>query len=364
MSVIIVQPAVPSYRVPFFDRLANQLGRDFRVYASRDTSLGALNANDEAHSWQRSLKPIHSIFPGLSWQPGAVGIAMTKGDILVVSGQPRTISTLVLLIRARALGVRTVWWGHFWTSSSKRWRAAIRFALMGLSEAVLFYTDQEVAESRASGAVAARKKICALNNGLDTKKISAFREAYDPQARKRDLLFIGRLIDKSELELLLHALASPQCAKVTADIIGDGPHFPDLQRLAQDLEVAERIHWHGSIVDEKEIATIANQCKIFIYPGSVGLSLIHAFAYGLPAILHNDRWTQMPEIAAHQLGWTGVEFESRSASSLADAIAGLLAHPDQLKVFSEKAIKVVTASYNVDDMARRFCTLVRFFKGQ
>tara|TARA_Y100001947_G_scaffold158731_1_gene172794 strand:- start:1953 stop:3053 length:1101 start_codon:yes stop_codon:yes gene_type:complete len=364
VSVIIVQPAVPSYRVAFFNRLAEHLGSDFRVYASRDSSLGALNANDEAHMWQRSLPPLRSVFPGLNWQPGVLEIPMTKGDVLVVSGQPRTLSTLALLIRARALGVRTVWWGHFWTSTSKKWRAAIRFALMGLSEAILFYTDQEVTESRARGAIAPRKTVHALNNGLDTKKISAFRDAYNPQTRKRDLLFIGRLIDKAELELLVHALAAPQCAKVTVDIIGYGPHFPDLQRLAQNLEVAERIRWHGSIVDEEAIATIANQCKIFIYPGSVGLSLIHGFAYGLPAILHDDRWTQMPEIAAHQPGQTGGEFEHGSAGSLANAIAGSLAQPHQLKVFSENAIETVTASYNVDDMARRFCALVQSFEGQ
>lgn len=172
VSVIIVQPTIPSYRVPFFNRLAESLGTDFRVYASREPSLGAPNADDEAHAWQRPLTPLRSVFPGLSWQPGAVTIPLAKGDILVVSGQPRTLSTLALLVKARASGARTIWWGHFWTSTSKRWRAAIRFALMGLSETILFYTDQEVAESRAQGSFAPQKKVYELNNGLDTKNIS------------------------------------------------------------------------------------------------------------------------------------------------------------------------------------------------
>lgn len=172
------------------------------------------------------------------------------------------------------------------------------------------------------------------------------------------------MIDKAEIELLIHALTTPECAKVTVDIIGDGPHFPDLQQLAQHLEVAEQIHWHGSIVEENEIAKIANQCKVFIYPGSVGLSIIHGFAYGLPAIVHNDRRTQMSEIAAHQLGRTGSKFESRSSSSLANAIAGLLAQPDQLKAFSGHALEAITTSYNVDDMARPFCALVQSLKAE
>lgn len=362
VSVIIVQPAIPSYRVPFFNRLAERLGTDFRVYASHEPSLGALNACDKPHAWQRPLMPLKSVLPGLNWQPGVIAIPLEKGDILVVSGQPRTLSTLVLLVKARASGARTIWWGHFWSSTSKRWRAVIRFALMSLSEVILFYTDQEVDESRARGSITRQKKVYALNNGLDTKYISQFRDDYDPQARNRDLLFIGRLIDKAEIELLIRALATPECGEVTADIIGDGPHLPKLRQLAQKLGVSGRIRWFGSIIKEDEIARIANQCKIFVYPGSVGLSLIHGFAYGLPAIVHNDRWTQMPEIAAHQPGRTGSGFESRSSSSLANAIAGLLSQPDRLKAFSDQALEVVTSSYNVDDMTQRFCALVEFLK--
>lgn len=364
MSVIIVQPAIPSYRVPFFHRLAESLGTDFRVYASRQPSLGALNANDETQPWQRSLGPLKPIFPGLKWQLGAMSIPLVKGDILVISGQPRTLSTLLLLAKARALGVHTIWWGHFWTSTSKRWRAAIRFALMGLSDAILFYTDQEVAECRAEGRVAPQKQIFALNNGLETSQISRLRQAYDPNRRPRDLLFIGRLIDKTELDLLIHALARPDCATVTANIIGDGPHFRDLRQLAQQLGVAERIEWHGSLVVEQEIAEIANRCKIFIYPGSVGLSLLHGFAYGLPAIVHNDRWTQMPEIAAHRPGQTGTEFEVGSSSSLANAITKLLAQPNQLTAYSSQALETITISYNVEDMAQRFCAAVQSLKGK
>ena len=32
-------------------------------------------------------------------------------------------------------------------------------------------------------------------------------------------------------------------------------------------------------------------------PGAVGLSLIHAMAYGLPCLVHSNRLQHMPEIA-------------------------------------------------------------------
>ena len=37
--------------------------------------------------------------------------------------------------------------------------------------------------------------------------------------------------------------------------------------------------------------------RIFVYPGEVGLSLIHAMAYGLPCLVHSDRLKHMPEIS-------------------------------------------------------------------
>ena len=71
------------------------------------------------------------------------------------------------------------------------------------------------------------------------------------------------------------------------------------------------------MAEEPDIAQIANRCRLFVYPGGVGLSLIHAMAYGLPSIIHDDRWRHMPEIAAFQDGRTGRTFEREDPGSLA-----------------------------------------------
>lgn len=358
-KIIVVQPALPAYRRPLFDRLSARFGSAFVVYSSRQPDLGVLEADSVAAGWHRDLGPIYSPLPGLEWQRGAVSVPITDGDVVVVCGNPRNISTLGLLLKVRLKGARAIWWGHFWSATSRPWRASIRFMLMRLADAILFYTDREVAEYRAQLSGRSGKPAFALNNGLETSGIENLRLPYVAAQRTRDLLLIGRLTPKAELGLLLAALARPECADVRLDVIGDGSELEELQQRAALLGLARRIHWHRGITDESRIAEIANRCKAFVYPGSVGLSLIHGFAYGLPAILHDRRREHMPEIAAHQTGRNGVSFRRGDATSLAAEIAALLANHDELERMSAAAISTVSESFNVRDMADRFAKLIQ-----
>src|SRR5690606_32831442 len=113
-----------------------------------------------------------------------------------------------------------------------------------------------------------------------------------------------------ELPVLLKALAEPILKDVHLNIIGDGPERSTLEGLASELGVQAQIIWHGGITNEGEIARIANKCRLFVYPGAVGLSLLHAMAYGLPSIIHDDRWRQGPEVAAFYSAGSGTTFTS------------------------------------------------------
>lgn len=354
MRVTIIQPALPVYRQPLFARMAERLGPGFAVYASQLSDLGVLESGPNRAAWQRDLGPIRMILPGIEWQMGALSVPVARGDVLVVCGAPRMLSTLVLVLRGRLKGARTIWWGHYWSATSKPWRAAIRFALMRLPDAIIFYTDQEVAEYRAQRGERTGKPVHGLNNGIETSEIVRQRAPYVLTKRSRDLFFIGRIMPKAELGLLLEALARPECAGVTLDVIGDGSGLAELQQRAFALAIVDRITWHRGTVEEVRIAKIANRCKAFIYPGSVGLSLIQGLAYGLPAIVHDHRWTHMPEIAAHEPGRNGATFRKGDAQSLAQSIAELLADGEALKQMSAAAIKTTDRTFNAADMVERF----------
>ncbi|MFV2053707.1 glycosyltransferase family 4 protein [Aliiroseovarius sp. YM-037] len=354
--IIVVQPALPAYRLDFFDRLATSLGPLFRVYASRSEMSGL--SIRQTPPWLNTLDQMRNPIRGMEWQPGAISIAIRRGDILIVCGAPRCLSTLALMIKARLIGAKTVWWGHYWSATSIAWRHRFRLLSMRLADAVLFYTDQEVEayrqkESRHDGRV-----ISALNNGINVAPIKPLRLPYDAGMRPNRLLFIGRLTEKARLDLLLGALADPHLSGVDLQVIGDGPNAATLKAQADALGLDARVTWHGAQTDEAQVAAIANTCRLFVYPGAVGLSLLHAAAYGLPAIVHKDRATHMPEIAAFEGGRTGGAFSKGVVASLVETITDALSSTQVLNRWSAAAMQKADEEFNTEQMAARFLTLM------
>ena len=356
-NVIIFQPALPAYRLDFFDRVSQRLGDEFVVCYS-PTDMGALSARSLEPTWARRLAPMRHLLPGLDWQPGVLSTPFRRGDFIVVSGAPRNVSNMLMLAWARLKGARTIWWGHYWSSTSKAHRFFLRLLLMKFADALLFYTDQEVAEYRRGHGKRDRRIVTALNNGINVDPIQALREPYDPDGRKNAILFLGRLTKKAELPVLLNALSDPRLRNVRLNIVGDGPERPMLEEFAGKLGISGQIVWHGGTTEEPEIASIANKCRLFVYPGGVGLSLLHAMAYGLPVVVHEDRWRHMPEIAAFYRAENGVTFASGNFKSLASAIVAGLEFTAADNSWSEASIKVADTEFNTREMANRFCTLV------
>jgi glycosyltransferase involved in cell wall biosynthesis len=229
---------------------------------------------------------------------------------------------------------------------------------MKAADAVLFYTDAEVASYRVR-TQNGRRPVMALNNGLDLSMIRSLRVNYDASNRERAFLFIGRLTKKANIGLALTALARPEAEAIALHVLGDGEDKVRLMAMACDLGLGDRVIWHAGTVNEAHIAAIANRCRAFVYPGEVGLSLIHAMAYGLPSVVHDDPTRHMPEIAAFQAGKTGETFVCNDAACLARTMAKMIDNNANLTLYSANALATTQESYNTDDMAQRFVEMVR-----
>jgi glycosyltransferase involved in cell wall biosynthesis len=296
---------------------------------------------------------------GAEWQDGAMGIPVRRGDVLVVTGAPRCLSTLGLIAKARLRGARVLWWGHYWSATTRPWRHNLRLQIMRLADAQVLYTDAELAEYRDKLGRDPGPNVSALNNGIDTDPIARHRAPYAAAARERAVFFVGRLEAKAQLDLLLRALARPESGGLALHVLGDGTEGESLRALAGELGLEDRVHWHGGSTDEARISAVANRCRLFCYPGGVGLSLIHAMAYGLPAVVHSDRWTHMPEIAAFRDGVTGESFPPGDEGALARVLGGLADDLPALDAMSRAALATTEASFNTADMARRFALAIR-----
>ena len=165
-KIIIVQPALAAYREMFFERLYSHFQSKLSVYASSMDELSSIENKDIKYSWLTKLRKMKQVIPGLDWQPNVLDIKLRRGDILVLSGQPRTITNSILFLKAKLSGVKVIWWGHHMSSTSKAWRARIRFLLMSFMDVCLFYTDKE-AERFKKQCKSYKGIIWALNNGIE-----------------------------------------------------------------------------------------------------------------------------------------------------------------------------------------------------
>ena len=101
--------------------------------------------------------------------------------------------------------------------------------------AVTVMNDEMGAMAVALGADPARVSVMPM--GFDLSAFSALTRRPDPDAVR--LLFVGRLVEKKGLAVLLAALReAPPGAPWRLTVVGDGPLRPELERAAEGLPVA------------------------------------------------------------------------------------------------------------------------------
>jgi glycosyltransferase involved in cell wall biosynthesis len=357
-NIIIIQPQIPTYRLDFFERLSKIYGKRFIVYHGAGT-FGALTPKENPW-WAAALGKLVSFYNTFFWQKGLVSIPLCEKDTLIIFSNPRYLSNIVLALRAKFTGAKLIMWGHLRSSTSSSHGTFFRFIFLSMADVLLFYTAKEMEILRSSDIFLKNKRhIYALNNGLDISKISLNRIQYIPEKRRRSILFIGRVVQKSNLLLLISALLEIDIKnRPILEVIGDGCLMQEYREYALASDLEEFINWHGALTLESDIANVANKATVFCYPGSVGLSLIHGMSYGLPSVIHSSSENHMPEYAAFVEGVHGLSFVDGSIKSLAHTLTEILKDNSRLSKMSNSCIIQTENNFNTAEMAKNFNKMI------
>lgn len=366
-KVRIFQPIVPEYRVALFDGVwGRYIGRIDLCAAERcgqDTSCALHKIPfDYSHQFFR-------IGPFV-WQVGLSLNGLAKGDVVVICGDIHQLSSLWLALLSKARGIKVVWWGHHKTATSKPLGVWIRLQIAKLlSDVYLCYTETGKKWLKAHGF--AKRPVFATGNTIDqvpikesmskwdAQSIEAWKKAHD-LSEKNLLLCCSVLRPKIRLDMAIRALASKPLAErnTVLAIIGDGPAKEDCERLAKELGVDERVIWVGSTRDQEVMAPWFLAARLFVYPGSIGLSILHAFSYGLPVVTHSNVDHQMPEFEVMEDGKTGAVFEEGNVNDMVGKIAALLDVPSKLLEMSGYAKRLAYERYSMDNMVVNYCQAI------
>ena len=378
IRVVFLQPLIPHYRLAFFRGLAAERDLDLTVHASRETPGRDLKSVEVDPRWFRvewhdCRRLGGQNRPNALWQSGLhLPSGFGRGDVLVLPGTPRYLSGLVLALRARLRGASVLWFGQGFSASNNPSNAAIRRSMMRLADEVVLYTDREVELYRAIGFPAGR--LSASNNALDQSAISKAAAEWSAQrleafvanaglTGRRILLLVGRLIGKTNAGLLLRAVASLPTT-YTAVVVGDGPERAALANHAATFGLGDRARFIGSLYSEDALAPWFLAAAAFVYPGTIGLSILHAFGYGLPVITHGDWTDHGPEFATLRPGENGAIFRPGDVSDLVTRIIEVAEAPPERRAAMSMAARQVTEVHSMPRMVERFATAIRRAAGR
>jgi glycosyltransferase involved in cell wall biosynthesis len=366
INVDIVQPKIAHYRLPLYYGLINNSKINLNVQASSNNNGSTFRALDSHFDINH---PTLSLFGGrLKWQRGLkLVLAKHPGDVLIVCGDLHFLSTLLIIFRAKLRGVGVLWWTHHRSAGSRNWRVKIRLLIARLlSDCVLLYTNAGVKYLIEYGFD--KDRLFACGNTIDNRESLNAAQAWSSEALlafKKEIglenqpifLFSSVLRKKVQLDLLLKALADGQLKAKSWHlvIIGDGEMAEDYRALAKSLRIDHRITWVGALYDEEKLAPWFLSASYFVYPGSIGLSLLHAFSYGLPVITHNCASKHMPEFEALKPNINGITFREGSVIDLSDTLINALELSESVyHQMATEAWQTAHEDYSMESMVHNF----------
>lgn len=155
------------------------------------------------------------------------------------------------------------------------------------------------------------------------------------------LLFVGRLVERKGVHILIRALARVrERVDATLTVVGDGPRAARLEAEARRVGVDAFVRFAGH-VGEEALGEAYRTSDVFILPAVVdgkgdteglGVVLLEALEFGLPLVASDAGG--IPDIVRH--GETGLLVPPGDAGALADAILRVIEDPAAARERVEK----------------------------
>lgn len=368
--VAIITNVIPSYRGDFYCKLRNRFGSKLTIYCQ--DHIPGINLETVHNNFSENVRIVRYMSIAkerLSWQWLPFKELWSGYDIYFFYGNPRVLSNVLLATLLRLKGKKVVIWGQRHTAGSNRILEFMRLRWWSLFQYIFLYTDRG-ADSLRKGSFKS-KSLIGMNNGLNQETIDM--EAKTWSAPRLDLwrveikledcvIFIScaRLEPKNSFGIALESIkiVTEINPKIRWIVIGDGPELSSLQKLANEMELSNHVRWLGAIYEESLLAPWFLAATALIHPGSIGLSLLHAYGYGLPVITHDNEEQHMPEISALAESNQSLLFREADAKDLADKILRAVNDENLCAEISNDALNIARFKYNTAVMADRFCSVI------
>ncbi|MHA6694551.1 glycosyltransferase [Homoserinimonas sp. A520] len=198
--------------------------------------------------------------------------------------------------------------------------------------------------------------VHAISCGINA---SLYTPSFAPRQGNR-VVFVGRVTGEKHIDVLLKAVARLDSElDVQLDIVGGGDQLRELQLLAVELGIRDRVNFTGYVSDE-ELRAILTRATVFAMPSIAELQSIatmEAMASALPIVAANAM--ALPHLVHHRVN--GYLFEPGNVADLAEKLTDVLKASDSdLKRFKETSLKFIEAH----DIERTLNTFESLYRGE
>ncbi|HWQ84175.1 MAG TPA: glycosyltransferase family 4 protein [Anaerolineales bacterium] len=360
----IQQRVLPVYRAPLMDTLAVNCGGGLSVFSGDPLPGEGITAAGDLQVAKRVFaRNRHFSNPGSAlyqcYQDGLVDwLESWQPDVLIVEANPRYPNTRQGIDWMHTHNRPVLGWGlgappiH---GPLAAWRRVLRQRLLRSLDGVIAYSQRGAQEYLQAG-IAADRIFVALN-------AAAHRPIQSPPEKPLHfstqpvVLYVGRLQARKRLDLLIQACASlPAALQPHLLIVGDGPAGTDLKTLAG--QIYPGTEFTGSLFGEA-LEACFQKADVFVLPGTGGLAVQQAMAWGLPVIVAEGDGTQ-DDLVRSENGWRIIP---GSQGDLTSKLQAALSDPGRLRQMGLASYRIVDQEVNLETMAQVFIRAARQVTG-
>lgn len=193
-------------------------------------------------------------------------------------------------------------------------------------------------------------RIEVIENGIDisryepTQDIAAEKTRFGFDPARRHLIHVARHHPVKDQATLLRGFARAALPDLELLMVGDGPLRSELESMAANLGIADRVKFLGIRRDIPEILRAAEAFALTSVSEAASLTLLEAMATGLPAIV--TKVGGNPEIVRE--GVEGLHIPRGDAEALGSRIAELFSDQARLHQLGRAARQRVLNHYRLE----------------
>ena len=348
----LLQRVLPSYRRIFFEALAARCKNGLHLLAGQPRPTEAIHPVGKLDGIELTMTRNMHLSQGKSYlcfQSGVIRwLSGSNPDALIAEANPRYLSTPPAVRWMRAHARPVIGWGL--GAPGAGMQSALRARFMSQFDALITYSQTGAEQYARLGFP--RERIFVAPNATMQRPTW---ESPDRPLKLKDrpvVLFVGRLQERKKVDnLVLACEILPQNLQPRLVIIGDGPARADLEKLARQHYPATEFPGglHGD-----DLAPWYAAADLFVLPGTGGLALQQAMAYGLPVVAGVGDGTQA-DLVRPANGW---QLADDTPAALVGVLVEALSDIGRLRSLGDASYRIVRDEINIERMVEVFLAAI------